>query len=150
MITRLFEICIAVKDFDVAVKRYSNVLGMKPVLMKPEDVPIPGVKVAIFAIGDVTVSLLGSEREDTPIAELVRTKGEGLALMCLEVTDIKETIKELKEKGVELISDEPLPYIAGLQTYSLPESMHGVQICWSQHSPDWDCVESPRKLWGSS
>jgi 4-hydroxyphenylpyruvate dioxygenase-like putative hemolysin len=148
MITRLCEVCINVKDFDEAVKKYSDVLGITPILMKAEDVPFPGVKVAIFTIRDISISLVGSDREDSIIAEALKTRGEGISLINFEVTDIKQTMTELLKKGVRFISDEPIPYIAGMQNYSLPESMHGAQICWSQHKPDWD-VESPRRLWGT-
>jgi methylmalonyl-CoA epimerase len=149
MITRLCEVCITVKDFDAAVKKYSEVLGITPIFMKAEDVPVPGVKVAIFPIRDIALTLIGSEQEDSLVAEFLKTKGEGISLINFEVTDIKQTMTELGRKGVTFISDEPMPYIAGMQNYSLPESMHGAQICWSQHNPDWDVTESPRKLWGT-
>lgn len=149
MITRLCEVCITVKDFDAAVKKYSEVLGITPIFMKAEDLPFPGVKVAIFPIWDIALTLIGSEQEDSPVAEFLKTKGEGISLINFEVTDIKQTMTELERKGVTFISDEPIPYIAGMQNYSLPESMHGAQICWSQHKPDWDVTESPRKLWGT-
>jgi len=149
MITKLCEVCITVKDFDAAVKKYSEVLGITPIFMKAENLPFPGVKVAIFPIRDIALSLIGSEQEDSPVAEFLKTKGEGISLINFEVTDIKQTMTELGRKGVTFISDEPIPYIAGMQNYSLPESMHGAQICWSQHKPDWDVTESPRKLWGT-
>jgi methylmalonyl-CoA epimerase len=149
MITKLCEVCITVKDFDAAVKKYSEVLGITPIFMKAEDLPFPGVKVTIFPIRDIALSLIGSEQEDSPVAEFLKTKGEGISLINFEVTDIKQTMTELGRKGVTFISDEPIPYIAGMQNYSLPESMHGAQICWSQHKPDWDVTESPRKLWGT-
>ena len=149
MITKLCEVCITVKDFDAAVKKYSEVLGITPIFMKAEDLPFPGVKVAIFPIRDIALSLIGSEQEDSPVAEFLKTKGEGISLINFEVTDIKQTMTELGRKGVTFISDEPIPYIAGMQNYSLPESMHGAQICWSQHKPDWDVTESPRRLWGT-
>jgi len=149
MITRLCEVCITVKDFDAAVKKYSEVLGITPIFMKAEDLPFPGVKVAIFPIRDIALTLIGSEQEDSPVAEFLKTKGEGISLINFEVTDIKQTMTELERKGVTFISDEPIPYIAGMQNYSLPESMHGAQICWSQHKLDWDVTESPRKLWGT-
>jgi len=150
MITRLFEVCITVKDFDAAVEKYSAVLDITPIFMKAEDIPVPGLKVAIFIIGDISLSLIGSEQEGSPAAEFLKARGEGVSLIALEVTDIEQTMRELGEKGVKLLSDEPIPYIAGRQNYSLPESMHGVQICWAQHDPDWDVAESPYKLWGSS
>jgi methylmalonyl-CoA/ethylmalonyl-CoA epimerase len=149
MITRLCEVCITVKDFGAAVKKYSDVLGIKPIFMKAEDAPFPGVKVAIFPVRDIALTLIGSDEEDSPVAEFLKTKGEGLSLINFEVADIKQTMTDLVKKGVTFISDEPIPYIAGMQNYSLPESMHGAQICWSQHNPDWDVTESPRKLWGT-
>jgi len=149
MITKLCEVCITVKDFDAAVKKYSEVLGITPIFMKAEDLPFPGVKVAIFPIRDIALSLIGSEQEDSPIAEFLKTRGEGISLINFEVTDIKQTMTELERKGVTFISDAPIPYVAGMQNYSLPESMHGAQICWSQHKPDWDVTESPRRLWGT-
>jgi len=150
VITRLFEVSIVVKDFDAAVKKYSEVLGITPLFMKAEDIPFPGLKVAVFLIGDVVLSLIASEQADTPIAEFIETRGEGLYLIGLEVTDIEQHVREAGEKGVRFMMDKPLPYVAGTQNFSLPESMHGVQICWAQHKPDWDIARTPIELWGSS
>ena len=149
MITRLFEVAIVVRELDAAVEKYSQVLGITPLFMKAEDIPFPGIKVAVFLIGDVVLSLIGSEQADSPVADFLETRGEGLYLIGLGVTDIEQHMREAGERGVRFVMDKPLPYIAGKQNISLPESMHGVQICWAEHRPDWDIARSPRELWGS-
>ena len=150
MITGLFEVAIAFKDFDAAVNKYSDVLDMKPMLMKKEDIPFPDLKVALFIIGNVVLSLIGSETADTPLAKHVGSKGEGVYAIGIEVSDIEQKMKDLRRKGVELVFDEPIAYVAGKQNLSFPKSMHGVQICWAQHNPDWDNTKTPAKLWASS
>ena len=132
MIKRLIGVNIAVKDLDAAVKRYEDVLGIKPQFLKPEDFALPGIKGAFFRVGDGLINLLTSEQPETSIAKFLETRGEGLFLIELEVTDAEQATKELLEKGVKLVSDKPLPFEGGKVNFSHPKSMHGVMMAFAQ------------------
>ena len=133
---------------EVIIERF--IRQIEPVPPGYHDLPTLGLKVAVFAVGDVALSLIASESEDTALAKHIRTKGEGLYLIGIEVTDIEQHMRAMAEKGLKLLFEEPLPYIAGRQNFSRPKTMHGVQICWAQHNPDRDIAKSPGRLWGST
>jgi methylmalonyl-CoA/ethylmalonyl-CoA epimerase len=127
MIKRFFGLNIAVKDLDAAVKKYSDVLGVKPEFIKPEDFAFPGLKGVIFTVGDIRINIIASERPDTNIAKFVETRGEGVFLLSLQVTDLDKDMAGLAKKGVQFVSDKPMPYSAGRVNFGRPKSMHGVQ-----------------------
>lgn len=135
MIKRFSGVSIAVKDLEAAVKKYSDVLGVKPEFTKPGFFPFPGIKGAIFKIGDVRLYLVASEQPNTSIAKFVETRGEGVFLLSLEVDDVEQATKELGKKGVKFVSDTPLPFAAGKVNFVHPKSMHGVQFEFVQLLP---------------
>ncbi len=134
---RLFEVNIAVRDFDAAVKKFSEVLGVQPIFMKDSQMPVPGLKSAVFPIGEpvgqVIIGITASADPDTPLARFLESKGEGVYVVGVEVDDIEENMKQLVDKGVKFVSDEPIPYVSGRMNLSLPSSMHGVQFCFAEH-----------------
>jgi methylmalonyl-CoA/ethylmalonyl-CoA epimerase len=133
MITRLFEVAIAVKDFDAAVKKFTDVLGVEPIFVKEESMPTPGDRCASFPVGDVVIAILSPRQPDSPVAKFLEARGEGVFVVDLEVTDIEETMRELGEKGVEFASDRPVPYGYGKLNFANPKSMHGVLFAFAQH-----------------
>jgi len=128
MIERLYGINIAVKDFDAAVKKYSDVLGLEAIPTKPEDFAFPGLKGASFHLGDVSINLIASDNPDTSIYKFVESRGEGVFLISLKVSDVEQDMKELTEKGVRFVSEKPLAYATGKVNFGHPKSLHGVQI----------------------
>ena len=128
MIKGFYGVSIAVKDLDAAAKRYSEVLGVEPVQYKPEELAMPGLKGVRFRIGGVTISLIASEKPDTAVAKFVETRGEGIFLASLEVTNVEEDMKEIAAKGVQLVVDKPIDIASGKLVFGHPKSMHGVQF----------------------
>ncbi|TET87977.1 MAG: methylmalonyl-CoA epimerase [Dehalococcoidia bacterium] len=140
MIKRLIDVGVAVKDLDAAVKKYSEVLDVKPSILPPEHYAYPGLKGARFRIGEVTISLVASEKADGPVAKFLETRGEGLNHISLEVTDIEQDIRDLAGKGVKFASDRPLAFSDGEVIFAHPKSLHGVQIAFVQAKPGTDLL----------
>ncbi|TET87978.1 MAG: methylmalonyl-CoA epimerase [Dehalococcoidia bacterium] len=128
MIKQFYGINIAVKDLDEAVKKYSDVLGVQPVYTKPEDFAFPGLKGATLKVAGVSINLIASDNPETPIYKFVESRGEGVFLISLQVTDLEKDMKELTEKGVRFVSPEPMSYATGKVNFGHPKSLHGVQI----------------------
>jgi methylmalonyl-CoA epimerase len=80
-------------------------LGLK--LEEIEFLPEQGVKTAVIRIGETKIEFLESLKPDGPIAKFIEKKGEGLHHLGLEVSNISETLEELKTKGVSLLDKEP-------------------------------------------
>ncbi len=127
MITGLYGLNVAVKDFEKAIKRFEEILGVKPKYFRKEDFAFANLVGAQFFLGEIAITVVGSETEDTAIAKFVKDKGEGVFLVSLLVDDIEESVKEMKGKGVNFvvdIKDVPL----GKVTFAHPKSLHGVQM----------------------
>lgn len=133
MVNRLFEVVIAVRDFESAVKKYSDVLGVEPIFVKEERMPTPGDRCATFPLKDLVITLVSPRAPGTAIGKYLESKGEGICQIALEVPDINETMKDLAGKGVKWATDTPTRYGYGWINFAVPKSMHGVLVGFSQH-----------------
>ncbi len=107
-INRVDHIGIAVPDLQAAKKFYEETLGIK--ITKPDEViDEQKVKVSFVPCGEVELELLESTTEDGPIAKFLAKNGgrTGIQHVALNVSDIKEAIAEMQEKGVKMIDNEP-------------------------------------------
>ncbi len=133
MIKRLLAITVAVKDFDEAVKKYTEFLGIKPRILGPESFPFPAPRAAAFELGGVFIVLETSDQPGNPVAKVLETRGEGVFNVGLEVTNIEQDIEACKAKGLKLVSDKPLETEEFRVTWVHPKSMHGVQWALTQY-----------------
>jgi methylmalonyl-CoA/ethylmalonyl-CoA epimerase len=131
-----------VRDLDVAVKRYSEVLGVPPSLLPPERYAYSGLRGVRFRLGKVAISLVASEEADSPIARFLAARGEGANHISLEVTDIEQDMKDWAAKGVRFVTDAPLNFSGGKVIFAHPRSLHGVQIALVEAKPDTDVLAS--------
>lgn len=107
MMNRVDHIGIAVKNLDESVKYYTEILGLK--LLRIEDVPTQNVRVAFIDAGNVHIELLEPLSEEGAIYNHIQKRGEGIQHICFSVDNIRAEMSELKEKGVRLLSEEPIP-----------------------------------------
>lgn len=130
MIEKIRAILIAVRDFDAAAERYATVLGLKPKIIIYEG---EGIKVASFSIGESEIELISPLKTGIPIDKFINTRGEGVFAISLQVTDIDNDMKELTERGLRFLTEEPLIDELGTRyAYTHPKSMHGVEFELSQ------------------
>jgi methylmalonyl-CoA/ethylmalonyl-CoA epimerase len=67
--------------------------------------------------------------EESVLAKFIDKRGEGIHHICFEVEDVEGAVAELKEKGVELVDDEPKTGAEGKKIIFIkPKSTHGVLI----------------------
>jgi len=143
MIRRFIDIGIAVRDLDSAVERYSQVLGVRPRMLGPEHYVYPGLKGARFYLGNATISLVVSEDTDSPISKFIKTRGEGINHISLEVTDLEQDMKYFAEKGMTFLTRKPLSFPDGKVVFTHPKSTHGVQIAFVQANAGVDLLYQP-------
>ena len=98
-IKRIEHVAIAVRNLDRARETFAA-LGLP--CTHEEVMDEYGVRLAMLPVGESALELLESNREGTQTSEWLRTKGEGLYHICLEVDDIDAALAELKAKGVKL------------------------------------------------
>ncbi len=104
-VVKLDHIGIAVKNMEEALAFYQDTLGIT--LAGTEVIEDQKVKVAFLPLGDTEIELLESTSPDGPVAKFIEKRGEGIQHIALRVKDIEAALKELKEKGVQLIDQQP-------------------------------------------
>lgn len=130
MVKRLRCVLIAVKNFDEAVGRFSNVLGVKPNIVDFEG---EGIRSASFPIGESALELISPMRPGVPVEKFLNTRGEGFFGISLEVENIEDSIRDLEAKQVRLLAQEPSTDELGYRyVYSHPKSLHGVEVEFTQ------------------
>ncbi len=129
-LTHIEHIGIAVKNLDESIKYYENVLGLKCYAI--EEVKDQKVRTAFFMIGQTKIELLESTEPDGPIGKFIEKKGEGIHHIAFATTNLKEALKSVEEKGIQLIDKEPRKGAEGLNIAFLhPKSTNGVltELC---------------------
>jgi len=124
------HIGIAVKSIDVSIDYYIHTLGLT--LLAVEEVPSQNVRVAFIDAGNIKLELLEPLGEDGAIAKFIEKRGEGVHHIAFGVTDIRSRMVELREKGVQLLQEEPKLGAGGAEVAFLhPKSSFGVlyELC---------------------
>ena len=130
MMNNVDHIGIAVSNIEESIAYYTNVLGLK--LLKIEEVETQQVKVAFIDAGNVKIELLEPMSEKSAVHGFIEKRGQGIHHVAFGVTSIEERMQELREKGVRLLSEGPLPGAGGAQVAFLhPKDSFGVlyELC---------------------
>lgn len=101
MIQQLDHIGIAVSDLDAAVATYTQLMGFPP--DRIEDIPTEKVKVAFFATGETHVELLAATASDSPIAQFIAKRGEGVHHLAFRVNNLVATLAQYQKDGFTMI-----------------------------------------------
>jgi len=129
-ISHIEHIGIAVKSIEESRKYYEEVLGLSCYAV--EEVKDQKVKTAFFKVGDTKIELLESTSPDGPIGKFIEKKGEGMHHIAFAVPNATEALKNLSEKGVQLVDKVSRDGAEGLKIGFLhPRSTHGVltELC---------------------
>jgi methylmalonyl-CoA/ethylmalonyl-CoA epimerase len=94
-----------------------------------EQIASQGVVTDIYDTGKGKIELLEALNDESPIAKYLDKRGTGMHHLCLEVKDIKASIKELNENNIQIIGDN---YSIGAEGYKVifihPKSTGGVLV----------------------
>ncbi len=124
-IKRIAHLGLACQDNQIVKMLYADNLDL-PVASEEM---VGELKVAFVPVGETNLELVQSTQEDGVIAKYVGKKGEGIHHLAFEVENIEEALKELKERGVQLIDQEPRPGAHNCKVAFLhPKATHGVLI----------------------
>jgi methylmalonyl-CoA/ethylmalonyl-CoA epimerase len=137
-ILKIEHLGLACRSSEAAAKFYSEVLGL-PVVER-ENHADKKLKVLKVGAGESVLELLEPLEGEPVISKFLGSHGEGIHHLCLEVEDIREAIRELKEKGCHPLWDEPKVGAGGKWvTFLRPKETFGVLLELNQdrqkHSP---------------
>jgi len=126
-IKHIDHIGIAVKSIEEGKRFFTDILGLR--FEKEETVEEQKVKTGFFPITDSELELLESTAPDGPVAKFIEARGEGVQHIAFRVENIDDALKELKEKGVRLIDQEPRRGAGGARiAFIHPKETHGVLV----------------------
>lgn len=126
-ILKIDHLGIAVNSIDEGRSFWTDVLGLR--FEGSETVEAQKVTTAFFPVGDSEVELLESTSPDGPVAKFIEKKGTGFQHVAFRVANIEEALKELKEKGIQLIDQEPRTGAGGAKIAFLhPKATGGVLV----------------------
>jgi len=120
------HIGVAVPSIDEAMRFYGDKLGLS--VCDRVDLPERQLKVAFVQAANLLIELLEPTDTETPIARFLERRGPGLHHLCFGTLDIREHLRDLKDKGVELIDDVPRPGAHGDVAFLQPAAALGVLV----------------------
>lgn len=126
MIKRLHHVCIVVRSLEQAYRFYRDTLGLP--LHKEATLEDQGVKAAVLTLGDCEIELLEPIDPEGGVARFLERRGEGLHHICFQTDDVRGELAGLRERGVELIDQEPRRGLAGLVCFVHPQAHRGVLV----------------------
>ena len=102
---KISHLGIATKDIDEALKFWQNALGLEQT--HTETVEDQKVRVAMLPVGETRIELLEPTSPDSPISKFLEKRGGGIHHIAVEVEDITESLRQLKQAGARLIDETP-------------------------------------------
>ena len=116
---------MAVEDLDEAVGTYGRLFGGEVEHRgRLED---QGVEAVSLRLGESRVELMASLGDDTPVGKFLAKRGPGMHHVAYEVEDLPAALRDLSNRGAELIDEEPRAGLFGLQVaFVHPDAVHGV------------------------
>jgi len=126
-IKRIDHIAIVVDDLDKSLGFWRDALGMD--LHGVQDVPAEMAQIAFLPTGGSEIELVRPTMGDSGLAKYLEKRGPGMHHVCLEVDDIAGMLALLKEKGIQLINEQPRQSADGKKyAFIHPKSTNGVLV----------------------
>jgi methylmalonyl-CoA/ethylmalonyl-CoA epimerase len=127
ILKRLDHLGIAVRDLERSLGFYRDVLGLRHEQTCEESAR--QLTAAVLDGGNTHVELLQSTVPGSLIDRFIEKRGEGLHHLCFEVDDIQAALAKLRQAGVRLVDEQPLPGVGGaLVAFVHPAATGGVLL----------------------
>jgi len=124
---KIHHIGIAVDSLSASIPVFEKLLGRAP--DSRETVADQRVRVAVFQLENARIELLEPTSPESPIAEFLSKRGQGIHHLTLALPDLPGKLAELEKSGVRLIDREPRRGAGDEQIAFLhPSSTSGILI----------------------
>ncbi len=120
-VKKISHVAVMVKDLEEANKLFADLFGLE--FGAPSETKDTDTRGVLSPLGIELVSPLTS---DGPTAQALERRGEGFALLALDVPNIEEAIADMESHGVRLIGRINSP--AGKAATFHPKDLHGIMI----------------------
>ena len=126
-VIRIDHIAVLVEDLEAPLKFWQEALGLD--LTHIQDMPAEMAQIAFLPTGGSEIELVRPTTLDSGLGRFLEKRGPGMHHICLEVDDILGMLAQLKEKGVQLINEEPKVSADGRKyAFIHPKSANGVMV----------------------
>ena len=105
-IKKINHVALVVGDIDEALAFWQDALGIT--LDHVDEVPREKSAITFLPLGESEIELVQPTTDDSGVAKYLEKRGPGMHHICLEVDDINAMLAQLKEKGIQLIHEEPV------------------------------------------
>ncbi|MDR0498482.1 MAG: methylmalonyl-CoA epimerase [Holophagales bacterium] len=102
---KISHIGIASPTLQEAMERLERIFGIKH--EHTEEVADQKVRTAFYPIGESTLEYLESTDPESAIGKFLEKKGPGIHHLAFEVDDVDAAVRELLDKGVQMIDKTP-------------------------------------------
>jgi methylmalonyl-CoA/ethylmalonyl-CoA epimerase len=99
------HIGVAVEQIDPALELYRDSFQLR--VAHREVVEEQGVEAVLLDVGDGHVELLAPLAPETPVGRFLAKQGPGLHHVAYRVADIEQTLKALRQAGLQMIDERP-------------------------------------------
>ena len=126
-VLRIDHVAMVVEDLETTLAFWRDGLGLE--LTQIEEVPAEKSRVAFLPVGGSEIELVKPTGEDSGLKRYLEKRGPGMHHLCLEVDDIEGMLKQLKERGIQLINETPVNGLGGKRyAFIHPKSANGVMV----------------------
>jgi methylmalonyl-CoA epimerase len=127
ILNEIDHIGIAVDDLQEVIETFRKGFGLQPSFT--QEITDQKVRIAGYTIGTSTVEYFEPTAPDSPVSRFLEKRKNGIHHIAFRVENLKKTLSELKEKGFQLIDEEPRPGANGSRiAFIHPSSFNGILI----------------------
>lgn len=136
MITGVRDLSIAVFNLDAAMTEFHRKFGLEPRYIQSEARPPVQVRTALYEVGPAGLALMESSEAGSPIDRFLQRRGEGFFSVSLQVDDVRATVAEMSNRGVQFVLEDPISmkdfkafdgvYGESLMNFTRPKTTFGV------------------------
>ena len=104
-IRKIEHLGIAVDNLEQANALFAQLLGKEH--YKIEEVESEHVRTSFFQTGESKIELVEATGPESAIAKYISKRGTGMHHIAFDVDDIHAAMADLRDKGFQLLNDEP-------------------------------------------
>ena len=132
MLTSINHIGIAVSDLEKSKNLYKSLFNISS--FHEEIVESQKVSIASFSLNGILIELTAPISEDSPIAQFIKKKGEGIHHIAFTSNTIQDDLDKAESNDIQLIQKTPIQGAHDMMIAFLhPKSTGGVLMEFCQH-----------------
>jgi len=127
MIKGIGHLGIVVKDMEKSLKRLSQIIEFERPAIK--EFPEKKMRCAVVETKGVALEFLQDDSDDGFLGRFRQEKGDAIHHFCLISDNIEEDVEALRNRGVEMMDQEPRIGLRGKKiAMTMPSALNGITV----------------------